>query len=129
MWSASFMRTDLLSALVMGMALASCGDGAEAQAPSPSADSRLRIEWTIDPPRGQSQWVCGYIYNDTPVTPREVSLLVEGRDASDRVITSRTVSVFGYITPHGRTYFCSTATAGAARYSVTILGAQWASDR
>jgi hypothetical protein len=37
--------------------------------------------------------------------------------------------VLGYIAPQGRTYFCSTATAAAARYSVTILGAEWASDR
>ena len=52
------------------------GAGAAATASSPG----LRIEWTVDPARGPWQTVCGYIYNDTPAAPREVRLLVEGRD-------------------------------------------------
>lgn len=123
------MRTGLLSVLVMGAVLTSCGARAEAQAlVSPTAPG-LRIEWTVDPARGQWRPVCGFIYNDTPVASREVRLLVEGRDTSDRVIDARIAAVLGYIAPRGRTYFCSTATAAAARYSVTILGAEWASDR
>ena len=89
----------------------------------------LRIEWTAGPARGPWQQVCGYIYNDTPDAPREVRLLVEGRDRSERIIDSRIVPVLGYIAPWGRTYFCSTATAGAARYSVTIVGASVTGDR
>jgi hypothetical protein len=123
------MRTGLLSTLVMCTVLTSCGARAEAQALAFPTEPGLRIEWTVDPARGQWRAVCGYIYNDTPVAPRGVRLLVEGRDTSDRVIDSRIASVLGYIAPRGRTYFCSTATAAAARYSVTILGAEWASDR
>jgi hypothetical protein len=115
--------------LVVGTVMTSCGDRVEAQAFASPASQGLRIEWTADPARGQWQRVCGYIYNDTSVAPREIRLLVEGRDTSDRVMDSRVAHVLGYITPWGRTYFCSTAAAGAARYSVTLLGAQWTSER
>jgi hypothetical protein len=94
-----------------------------------ASTSRFRVEWTADPARGRWQRVCGYIYNDTPDAPREVRLLVEGRDQAERVIDAQVVPVLGYITPWGRTYFCSTATAGAARYSVTVIGAEVTSDR
>ena len=123
------MRTELLFMLVVGMVMNSCGESAEAQALASSTRPGLRIEWTAESPRGQWQRVCGYIHNDTSVAPREIRLLVEGRDASDRVIDSRVAHVLGYITPGGRTYFCSTASAGAARYSVSLLEAQWESER
>lgn len=115
--------------LVVGTVMTSCGGRVEAQAIASPTGPGLRIEWTVEPARGKWQAVCGYIYNDTPVAPREVRLLVEGRDTSDRIIDSRIAYVLGYIAPWGRTYFCSTATAGAARYSVTVLGAQWTGDR
>jgi hypothetical protein len=123
------MRTGLLSMLVVGMVMTSCGDRVEAQALASPTSQGLRIDWSVEPARGTWQTVCGYIYNDTPVAPREVRLLVEGRDTSDRIIDSRLTYVLGYIAPWGRTYFCSTAAAGAARYSVTVLGVQWAGDR
>ena len=123
------MRTGLLSMLVVGMMVTSCSDRVEAQALASPTSQGLRIDWAVEPARGQWQTVCGHIYNDTPVAPREIRLLVEGRDTSDRIIDSRITYVLGYIAPWGRTYFCSTATAGAARYAVTILGAQWAGDR
>jgi hypothetical protein len=119
------LRWLLLTAIVM----ASCGDRVEAQAPATDSTAGMRIEWTVDPARGPWQRVCGYIYNDTPAAPREVRLLVEGRDHSERIVDSRIVPVVGYIPPWGRTYFCSTAAAGAARYSVTIVGAQVIGDR
>jgi hypothetical protein len=122
------MRTGLPFMLVW-MVMTLCGECAEAQALASSKEPGLRIEWTAEPTRGQWQRVCGYIYNDTPVSPREIRLLVEGRDTSDRVMDSRVAHVLGYITPRGRTYFCSTAAAGAARYSVTLLGAQWEGER
>lgn len=95
------MTTRLLSALVMGTVLTSCGARAEAQALASPTGSGPRIEWTVDPARGRWRPVCGYIYNDTPVAPREVRLLVEGRDTSDRVIDSRIAAVLGYIAPRG----------------------------
>ena len=73
--------------------------------------------------------MCGYVYNDAPQSTREVRLLVEGRDAADRVVDARRYSVLGYIPPRGRSYFCSTAAAGAARYSVTVEGVQWGGER
>ena len=115
--------------LVVGMVMTLYGECAEPQAPASSREPGLRIEWTAEPTRGPWQRVCGYIYNNTPVSPREIRLLVEGRDTSDRIMDSRIAHVLGYIAPWGRTYFCSTAAAGAARYSVTLLGAQWEGER
>jgi hypothetical protein len=123
------VTTGLRWLLLIVIVMASCGDRVEAQAPASASKSGLRIEWTVDPARGPWQPVCGYIYNDTPTAPREVRVLVEGRDHSERIIDSRIVPVVGYIAPWGRTYFCSTAAAGAARYSVTIVGAWVAGDR
>jgi hypothetical protein len=34
-----------------------------------------------------------------------------------------------YVAPWGHTYFCSNATAGAARYSVILVGVRVTSDR
>jgi hypothetical protein len=84
---------------------------------------------TTEPLVGAWQPLCGYLYNDTPVVARDVRLLVEARDSSGHLVASQVAHVFGYIAPWGRTYFCSAAAAGAARYSVTVLGAQWTSDR
>jgi hypothetical protein len=125
----SSLRTGLLWLLMTATVMAACGDRAEAQALAVAPGPALRIEWTVDPARSKWRAVCGYIYNDTPIAPREVRLLVEARDASERVIDSRIVRVLGYIAPGGRTYFCSTATAAAARYSVTIIGVQGSGDR
>lgn len=115
--------------LLVGTVMTSCGGRVEAQSLVSPTSPGLRIEWTVEPARGKWQSVCGYIYNDTPVATREVRLLVEGRDTSDRIIDSRIAYVLGYIAPRGRTYFCSTAAAGAGRYSVTVLGAQLEGDR
>lgn len=123
------MRRELQFMLVVWIVMALYGECAEAQALASSKEPGLRIEWTAEPARGQWRRVCGYIYNDSPVAPREIQLLVEGRDTSDRVMDSRVAHVLGYITSGGRTYFCSTASAGAVRYSVTLLGAQWESER
>ena len=125
------MTTGLRWLLLVAIVVISSGNLLEAQAPvsSSAPASGLRIEWTADPARGPCQPVCGYIHNDTPNAPREVRLLVEGRDQSERIIDSRVVPVLGYIAPWGRTYFCSAATAGAARYSVTIVGSEVISDR
>lgn len=120
------MKRRLRWLLLIAMVIAS---GVEAHAPVSGSGSRFRVEWTADPPRGARQTVCGYVYNDAPDAPREVRLLIEGRDQTERVIDSRVVPVLGYIAPWGRTYFCSTATAGAARYSVTVIGAEVISDR
>jgi len=122
------MRTGLPFMLVW-VVMTLCGECVEAQPLASSRESGLRIEWTAESPRGQWRRLCGYIYNDTPIAPREIRLLVEGRDTSDRVTDSRVAHVLGYITPRGRTYFCSTAAADAARYSVTLLGAQWEGER
>jgi hypothetical protein len=123
------VKTALRWLLLVATLMASPGGGLEAQAPVAASTSGFRIEWTADPARGPWQPVCGYIYNDTPDAPREIRLLVEGRDFSERGIESRTVTVLGYVAPWGRTYFCSNATAGAARYSVTLVGVRVTSDR
>jgi hypothetical protein len=115
--------------LLVAIVLVSFSGRLDAQAPAPAPVPGLRIEWTADRPRGPWQTVCGYIHNDTPAAPREVRLLIEGRDHAERITDSRIVPVLGYIAPWGRTYFCSTATAGAARYSVTIVGTQVIGDR
>ncbi len=118
-----------LTILVVGALLLAGAPRADAQAFVFRENRALRVEWTAGPTTGKWQHLCGHIYNDAPLATREVQLLVEGRDTSDRVIDSRRAWVLGYISPWGRTYFCSTAAAGAARYSVTIVGAQWGSER
>jgi hypothetical protein len=96
--------------LVMVILMAACNDLVETQAIASTRSPGLRVEWTVDPARGQWRAVCGYIYNDTSVAPREVRLLVEGRDTAERIIDSRIVPVLGYIAP------------GGARTSVRPLG-------
>jgi hypothetical protein len=123
------VRRGVLSLLLLTTVIATSGQPVEAQALASATGSGLRIEWSVDRARGEWRALCGYIYNDTPVTPREVRLLVEGRDASERLIDSRIVPVLGYIAPGARTYFCATATAVAARYSVTILDPPGTGDR
>jgi hypothetical protein len=123
------VRTERRWLLLSMIATLSVGGRIEAQAPASVTAPGLRIEWTADRARGRWQSLCGYIYNDTADAPREVRLLVEGRDHAERLVDSRIVPVLGYIAPRGRTYFCSTALAGAARYSVTIVGAEMQSDR
>ena len=126
-----FMRTGLLTVLMVGMAMTSSGGRAAAQGRALPPDSGLRIErieWTAEP-GGKWQHVCGYLYNDTPGVPREGRLLVEARDSSGQIVDSRVAYVLGYVAPRGRTYFCSVAIAGAARYSVTVLGGEWTADR
>ena len=115
--------------LVMVILMGPCNDRVEAQSIASTRSPGLRVEWTVDPARGQWRAVCGYIYNDAAVAPREVRLLVEGRDTAERIVDSRIVPVLGYIAPGGRTYFCSTARAGFARYSVTILEALGTGER
>ena len=123
------VRRGVLGLLLLATVILASGKPVEAQALASTTDGGLRVEWSVDPARGKWRPLCGYIYNDTPVTPREVRLLVEGRDASERLIDSRIVPVLGYIAPGARTYFCATATAAAARYSVTILSAPWSGGR
>jgi hypothetical protein len=123
------VRRGVLGLLLLATVIVASGKPVEAQALASITDGGLRIEWSVDPARGKWRALCGYIYNDTPVTPREVRLLVEGRDASERLVDSRIVPVLGYIAPGARTFFCSTATAAAARYSVTILSAPASGDR
>jgi hypothetical protein len=118
-----------LLALLAGGLLVAAAPRADAQSFAGAVADAVRVEWTADPPKGKWQRVCGHIYNDATLVTREVQLLVEGRDPSDRVIDSRRTPVFAYIAPRGRTYFCSTAAAGAARYSVTVVGIQWGGER
>jgi hypothetical protein len=119
----------MLGLLLPATVILASGKPVEAQALASTTDGGLRVEWSVDPARGKWRPLCGYIYNDTPVTPRELRLLVEGRDASERLVDSRIVPVLGYIAPGARTYVCATATAAAAHYPVTILSAPWSGGR
>jgi hypothetical protein len=123
------VRRGVLGLLLLATVIVASGKPVEAQALASTTDGGLRIEWSVDPARGKWRALCGYIYNDTPVTPRELRLLVEGRDASERLVDSRIVPVLGYIAPGARTYVCATATAAAAHYPVTILSAPWSGGR
>lgn len=123
------VRRGVLGLLLLATVVVAGGRTVEAQALASASGQGLRIEWSVDSARGKWRALCGYIYNDTAVTSREVRMLVEGRDASEQLIDSRIVPVLGYIAPGGRTYFCSTAATAAARYSVTILGALGTGDR
>jgi hypothetical protein len=114
-----------LTILAAGVLLLACAPRVEAQA----SVHGLRVDWTAYPTSGPWRPVCGNLYNDTPVATREVELLVEGRDALDRVIDSRQSWVLGYVSPRGRTSFCAMAAAGAVRYSVSIVAVKWGSDR
>ncbi|HET7876222.1 MAG TPA: hypothetical protein VFN71_11950, partial [Methylomirabilota bacterium] len=58
------------------------------------------------------------------VLVRDVRLLIEGRDASGRVVSSRAGQVVGDVAPSGRIPFCLMAEAGAAQYSVRLLDAR-----
>lgn len=114
-----------LAILTAGALLLAAVPRVGAQAPGLSGNHGLRVEWTVDRANGPWQSVCGYLYNETARATREVQLLVEARDTSGRVIDSRHAWVLGYVSPRGRTYFCSAVAAGAARHSVTIVAVQW----
>lgn len=86
----------------------------------------LKLDWEVAEQGGRAV-VYGYVFNDFGLAARDVSLLVEGLDPSDRVVTRAYGHIPHVLTPGSRGYF-ETAIAPAARYRVSVYSYTWMHD-
>jgi hypothetical protein len=98
---------------------------APAIAPAPAAaevqessDRAFRLEWSKE-----GRKVDGYVYNQTSRYASKMNLLVEGVDASGKVITATTTWVPD-VPPNNRAYF-EVAVPDAPSYRITIVSYNW----
>ena len=86
----------------------------------------LKIDWKVagQPDRAV---VWGHVFNDFGLAARDVSLLVEGLDASGRVVTRAVAHVPFVITPGTHGYF-ETVVGPAAGYRVSVYSYTWMHD-
>jgi hypothetical protein len=103
-----------------------------AQSPPPAPHAPLVHGWesffrvTGEPmKRWGRPWVGGYVSNDYGFTATRVQLLVEGLDATGRVV-SQSVGWLGSTVPPGsRVYYEVPAPAPATSYRVSIFAFDW----
>lgn len=86
----------------------------------------LKIDWKVAGQPGRAV-VWGHVYNDFGLAARDVSLLVEGLDASGRVVTRAVARVPFVVTPGTHGYF-ETVVAPAADYRVSVHSYTWMHD-
>ena len=83
----------------------------------------LKIDWQVAGQPGRAV-VWGHVYNDFGLAARDVSLLVEGLDASGRIVTRAIAHVPFVVTPGTHGYF-ETVVAPAADYRVSVHSYTW----
>jgi hypothetical protein len=98
---------------------------APAIAPTPTAaqvrespDPAFRLEWSKE-----GRKVNGYVYNQTSRYAARMSLLVEGVDASGKVVAA-TPTWVPDVPPNNRAYF-QVAVPDAPSYRITIVSYHW----
>ena len=88
---------------------AEAADGVQAavaQEASPTlSDQFFRVEWTVTPGRQGDSRITGYVYNQYGDAAENVQLRISEVDASGRVVSSVTRSVFGTVPGEDRAYF------------------------
>ncbi len=85
----------------------------------------FRLEWMVQGVSGPWQGVCGYIYNDRPVTARNVRVQIEGVDEGGRIASTRYGSIVGDVQALGRSYFCFPVAGDAPTYRIAVFSADW----
>ena len=83
-----------------------------------SPDSAFRLEWSKT-----GRKIDGYVYNQTSRYAARMSLLVEGVDASGKVVTA-TPTWVPDVPPNNRAYF-QVAVPDAPSYRITIVSYNW----
>jgi hypothetical protein len=76
----------------------------------------FRIEWELTP----KHTIAGRVYNEYHTPVARVRVLVEGRDAADRVVTRTLGDVFGEIGPGSGRYFTVARVPPADHYQVSV---------
>jgi hypothetical protein len=76
----------------------------------------FRIEWEVTP-KGA---IAGRVYNEYQLSVTRVRLLVEARDAADRVVARTFGYVFGVIGPLSDRYFTVAKLPPADHYQVSV---------
>lgn len=113
----------LIAAGVMAAALSGVVRAAQAApiyAPE-TLDRYFRLEWSKN---GRN--VNGYVYNSSNRRASRMQLLVEGLDASGKVVTKTTTWVRD-VPPNNRAYF-EVGVPTAASYRVSVLSFDWIED-
>jgi hypothetical protein len=83
-----------------------------------SPDPEFRVEWSKE-----GRKVNGYVYNQTSRYAARMSLLVEGVDASGKVVAA-TPTWVPDVPPNNRAYF-QVAVPDAPSYRITIVSYNW----
>jgi hypothetical protein len=94
-------------ALVLGPAGATVG----------RSNGPFKIEWTLTATRA----IEGRVYNKSDVTVSRVRVLVEGLDASDRVVDTKLGDVFGDVGPASNRYFTVREVPAAHHYRLSVV--------
>jgi hypothetical protein len=99
------------------------GGAATAQTPTVTESGGLRIQWTVEPQTRDFTAVCGQIFNDRPVSARNVSLRVEAVDG-DRVVSRNIANISREIFGQSGWQFCVTVVHAPA-YRVVVTSVDW----
>jgi hypothetical protein len=110
------IASSLLGAVTMLAALAPTSS--PAQTTQAGADQPFRLEWSKDGPN-----VNGYVYNTTSRYAGYLTLLVEGVDASGKVVNSTKTWVRD-VPPNNRSFF-GVSVPDALSYRISILSYSW----
>jgi hypothetical protein len=76
----------------------------------------FRIEWELAP----NHVIAGRLYNEYHTPVARVRIVVEARDAADRVVARTLGDVFGEIGPGSNRYFTVTKLPPADHYQVSV---------
>jgi hypothetical protein len=87
--------------------------------------SDLRPSWSTDAMDKGWQSVCGDVRNVGRVPARSVAIRVQGLDSAGQAVSARDRYINADVPVGSRSVFCVPMPAGAASYTVTILGADW----
>ena len=75
--------------------------------------------------QGSARTLSGYVTNEDGSPVQALSLLVQGLDAGENVVTQRLVWIHGGVPGFGRSYFTIAGLEPAEKYRVTV----WSFDR
>jgi hypothetical protein len=92
---------------------------------SPTLESYLRVEFTVEPSKGGRLRLSGYVYNTWDKWATDVRLSAEALDDGGQVVGSTAVAVYGKVPPGNRSYFDVPLTTAGARYRVTVRSVEW----
>jgi hypothetical protein len=108
--------------LLLAVALVAVGYSATGCASAP--DSPFRLEWQVSQ-ESRSPSVRGHVFNGGSLPARDIHLLIEGLDASGRVVTTTLGILAQIVESGGSTPFDVPVPGTAASYRVSVQSFQW----